>query len=117
MKAWFGSAGSTAIPLTNRVGVDEVSMRKKATLAFGLSAFDEMNTRPRLSPTHSVLLSLGARLVATIYPAAPGCLSFPKLVPVRSFPSGTQSPQMGQDVKLSRTNVQAAGRSVDLKPN
>src|SRR5439155_17027827 len=90
MKAWFGSAGSTAIPLTKRVGVDEVSMRKKTTFPFGLSAFDETNTRPRLSPTHSVLLSLGARLVATIY--WPGALSFPKEVPERSFPSGTQSP-------------------------
>src|SRR5207248_3847986 len=91
MNAWFGFTGSMAIPLTKRVGVVESSMRKKLTSPPGLSAFDETKTRPRLSPTQSVLLSLGARSVATIY--WPGALSFPKEVPDRSFPIGAQSPQ------------------------
>src|SRR5579872_3397575 len=51
-----------------------------------------MNTRPRLKPTQSVPVSLGARTVATMY--WPGSLSWPKELSVDRFlPMATQSPQ------------------------
>src|SRR5438552_18806931 len=91
MNACFGSDGSTAIPLTKRVGVDDESMRSKITAPLALSAFEEMKTRPRLSPTQSVPVSLGARTVATMN--WPGALSVPKAWAVDRFgPIATQSP-------------------------
>jgi hypothetical protein len=65
MKAWFASDGSMAMPLTKRVGVDDVSMRWKVTLPAAASALDATKTRPRLNPAQSVPLSLGARSIAT----------------------------------------------------
>src|SRR5579862_561636 len=51
-----------------------------------------MKTRPRLKPTQSVPVSLGARTVATMY--WPGSLSWPKELSVDRFlPMATQSPQ------------------------
>src|SRR2546425_1929261 len=113
MNAWFGSDGSTAIPLTKRVGVDDVSMRKKFTMAgLGLSAFEATKTRPRLSPTQSVPVSLGARLVATMN--WPGALSEPKLAEDRFAPIATQSPQ--GEVKVPVNSLQLESKNAWLPP-
>ena len=51
-------------------------MRKNVTLdAAALSALEVTKTRPRLKPAQSVLVSLGARTVATTY--WPGALAVP----------------------------------------
>src|SRR5919199_1813683 len=92
MNAWFGSFGSTAIPETNRPGVDGLSMRVKSTAAGAAPAFLVTQRRPRRVPAHSVPVSEGARVVATTY--APGRL--PKSCEVSFWPIGTQSPQVGR---------------------
>ena len=57
IQAWFGFAGSTAIPLTKRPGefAASESSRVNVTLpGVGSFAFDEMNTRPVPVATHIV---------------------------------------------------------------
>src|SRR3954447_5561449 len=92
MKAWFGSLGSTAIPDTNRPGVELVSMRSKLTAPAAAPAFLVTNTRPIRVAAHSVPWSDGALVVATTYSPA----RFPNEGEVRSCPIGTQSPHVGR---------------------
>src|SRR3954468_3171765 len=92
MTAWFGSLGSTAIPDTNRPGVDLVSTRSKLTAPAAASAFLVTNTRPIRVAAHSVPLSDGALVVATTYSPA----RLPKDGEVRSWLIGTQSPHPGR---------------------
>ena len=68
-------------------------MRLKSTAEGAALAFLVTNSRPIRVPAHSVLLSDGARAVATTY--SPARL-FPKVVEVRSWPIGTQSPHVGR---------------------
>src|SRR3954469_11122514 len=102
MTAWLGSAGSTAIPETNRPGVLFVSMRVKLTAPGLASAFLETKTRPIRVPAQSVLSSEGARVVATTYSPA----RLPNAGDVRSWPIGTQSPQPGR-LGLKETVLQS----------
>src|SRR4051812_33153727 len=87
MNALSGSAGSIAMPETNRPGVAAVSTRKKCALLVSTSL--DTHTRPLRVPAHIVPVSLGARSVATTnWP--PRSLAEPA---VRLLPIGTQSPQ------------------------
>src|SRR6266480_5555150 len=120
MNAWFGFDGSTAMPLTNRDGCDDVSMRKKLTLfAFTAFALEVTKTRPRRVPTQSVPLSLGARSVATTYPAV--SLSGPQNFPSPRafwFPAAkrTQSPQVTLDGKSPLSSLQCGSSVAWLPP-
>src|SRR5205823_8338337 len=120
MNAMFGCAGSISMPLTNRDGCDDVSMRKKLTvLGFAASALEATKTRPRRVPTQSVPLSLGARSVATTYPAV--SLSLPQNFPSPSafcLPAAkrTQSPQVTFAGKSPLTSLQCASSVAWLPP-
>src|SRR5262245_2154396 len=63
--AWFGFAGSIAMLLTNRSGVEGVSIRRYVTACGRPLTFLETNTRPTRVPAHRVPSSPGARSVAT----------------------------------------------------
>ena len=120
MKAWFGSLGSMSMPLTNRVGCADVSIRKKLTLfAFAAFALEVTKTRPRRVPTQSVPLSPGARSVATTYPAV--SLSLPQNFPSPSalfLPAAkrTQSPQVTLAGKSPLSSLQCASSVAWLPP-
>ena len=79
-----------------------------------LSAFEDTKTRPRLSPTQSVPVSLGARTVAMMY--WPGALSAPKLAEDRSAPIATQSPQKPVKNLSPVISLQCTSREAWLPP-
>src|SRR6266566_5214331 len=123
MKAWFGFEGSISMPLTNRDGCADVSIRKKLTLlGFTAFAFDVTKTRPRRVPTQSVPLSLGARSVATTNPAVR--LSVPQNFPSPSafcllaLPAAkrTQSPQVTLGGKSPLSSLQCGSSVAWLPP-
>ena len=62
--ATFGSARSTTIRVTKRLGVNGVSMRVNVTAAAGPSTFVETKRRPKLVAAQSVPPSAGARSAA-----------------------------------------------------
>jgi hypothetical protein len=69
--AWFGSVGSMEIPLTNRPGVEDVSIRVNVTPVAGSAlAFFETKTRPVVVAAQRVELSLRARSTAATKPPA-----------------------------------------------
>ena len=70
MNATFGFVGSAKMRVTNRFGIDGVSMRVNVTLADGPSAFFEMKSRPKFVAAHSVPPSDTARSAATMSPPA-----------------------------------------------
>src|SRR5688572_8523200 len=108
MNATFGLVGSAKMRVTNRFGIDGVSMRLNVTSAAGPSAFFETKSRPKFVPAHSVPPSNTARSAATM---SPPTRSLPYNDEVRSpgwreadagvlpvgngytTPSGRQSPQ------------------------